>query len=104
MKLYIIITLCVLLTITVNTCQAFDITSLFKNIDISSSKKLNLKNVGMKLLTNIKQEIEKLLVQYPNAVASEYPYFNFFPMLKASVIPDSNVEVKWKGNCFTSTV
>jgi len=37
---------------------------------------------------------------HPEATPSEYPYFNFIPMHRASITPDSSA-VTWSGKCFS---
>jgi len=46
-------------------------------------------------------ETQEYLAVHPGAKPSTYPYFNFIPQLRASVIPDSGTPVTWSASCFS---
>lgn len=52
------------------------------------------------MLSSIKNNAESYLADH-SASASEYPYFNFMPMYRAGVVPDSKNAVTFSAKCFS---
>lgn len=78
--------------------SAFDLTKFFQDLNVQPSD--SIVDIGLKLLTSTRQNAEEYLAVHPEAIASEHPYFNFMPMLRANVIPEGST-VSWSGKCFS---
>jgi hypothetical protein len=77
---------------------AFDLTSFLEGLNIQASD--SIVNIGLKLLSSVRDNAEGYLAEHPEATASEHPYFNFMPMIQGSVVPDSGTPVSWSAKCF----
>ena len=77
---------------------AFDIDAFFRDLNVSN--KDSIVQIGQKMLSSIKNNAESYLADH-SASASEYPYFNFMPMYRAGVVPDSKNAVTFSAKCFS---
>lgn len=85
------------LALTCVTSSAFNIESFFRDLNVSD--KDSIVEIGQRMLTNIKTNSLAYLAEH-DATASEYPYFNFLPMFRAGVVPDSKTAVSFSAKCF----
>jgi hypothetical protein len=85
------------LALTSATSAAFDIKAFLDDLNVSD--KDSLVQIGQRMLTNIKSNSEAYLADH-TATASEYPYFNFIPMFRAGVVPDTKNAVSFSAKCF----
>lgn len=81
---------------------SFDISSFVKELGIGN--KDTLPQIGLKFLSTVRAKAEAYLKDHPEAKASEYPYFNFIPMPRATLVPDKSLfgPTNWAGTCFAS--
>lgn len=79
---------------------AFDLKGWAKDMGING--KSTIPEIGLKFLTSVRTFAEAYMRDHPEAKASEYPYFNFIPMWRASLVPDKNNfgPTNWVGTCF----
>jgi hypothetical protein len=92
--------LCLLAVLSV--AAAIDIAGFVKEMGITS--KDTISQIGLKFLTTVRSHAEAYLSAHPEAKASEYPYFNFIPMWRASVVPEKKEygAAQWSASCFPS--
>lgn len=86
--------------IAVAVGSAIDLKAWAKSLNINS--KSTIPEIGLNFLKNVRTFAEAYIRDHPEAKASEYPYFNFIPMWRASLVPDKNQfgPVTWEGTCF----
>ena len=70
----------------------FDLTPWLLDLNVDGSKE-NIVDIGLKIISSVQTKSETFLKDFPDATASAHPYFNFLPMWRASMIPDSNAKV-----------
>jgi len=82
--------------------RAFDLDTFLREIPIDS-KSDSITDIGLKVLTTIRTKAESYLKDHPEAKPSEYAYWNFIPMWRASIIPDKAStfgSTRFSGTCF----
>lgn len=91
---------------TVNVATAgkadhhFDLTSWLLDLNVEGSKE-SIVDIGLKIISSAKTKSETFLKDFPDAKASAHPYFNFLPMWRASMVPDTtNAKSTWSASCF----
>lgn len=70
----------------------FDLSSWLLDLNVDGSKE-NIVDIGLKMISSVKTKSEAYLKENPGAKASANPYFNFLPMWRASMVPDTNAKV-----------
>jgi hypothetical protein len=81
---------------------AFDVKSFVKEMGIGQTD--SIPQMSVKFLEAVANRAEFFLKDHPEAKASEYAYWNFFPMMRASLVPDRKLygPTVIKGTCFAS--
>lgn len=72
----------------------FDLTSWLLDLKVDSSKE-SIVDIGLKMISSVKDKSEAFIKANPDAKASANPFYNFLPMWRASMLPDATAKVTY---------